>query len=300
MNPQGFQQEDLWCSLKRGYQRLSEASNSLPSSSSGVNCSGFPSITCINLIAINHNVSRSSQCLLVGTIKRRWFDFCSKDSYRMPINTAKYSRFFFLCNQPWDLSKGNHACRGSWLYLCSATFSSCLWRGAWSAVLPAVGWLWPDSDDGLSYWVTKLIPLVSTTKWCLKTFSSSYLQKIMEVKVHSKIKFLCQAFVCGLTQHKEHLVRRHYNVQPNSWCVLCSANTEKDLDHLFFTCPFATACWHKLGIQWNVSNNICNPVLVTMESSGLPFFMKVFVLLHESLFLRCMGNLKSSQIQDFR
>ena len=226
MNPQGFQQEHLWCSLKRGYQRLSEASNSLPSSSSGVNCWGFPSITCINLIAINHNVSRSSQCLLVGTIKRRWFDFCSKDSYRMPINTAKYSRFFFLCNQPWDLSKGNHACRGSWLYLCSATFSSCLWRGAWSAVLPAVGWLWPDSDDGLSYWVTKLIPLVSTTKWCLKTFSSSYVHKIMEVKVHSKIKFLCQAFVCGLTQHKENLVRRHYNVQPNSWCVLCSANTE--------------------------------------------------------------------------
>jgi len=81
-------------------KRLSEALNSLPSSSSGVNCSGFPSITCINLIAINHNVSRSSQCLLVGTIKRRWFDFCSKDSYLMPINTAKYSRFFSFAINP--------------------------------------------------------------------------------------------------------------------------------------------------------------------------------------------------------
>jgi len=211
----------------------------------------------------------------------------------MPINTAKYSSFFFLCNQPWDLSKGNHACRGSWLYLCSATFSSCLWRGAWSAVLPAVGWLWPDSNDGLSYWVTKLIPLVSTTKWCLKTFSSSYLQKIMEVKVHSKIKFLCQAFVCGLTQHKEHLVRRHYNVQPNSWCVLCSTQEVEDLNHLFFTCPFALSCWNKLSIQWDASLSIQECVLHMIGSTGLPCIMEIFVFTVWEIW-----NIRNSKIFD--
>jgi hypothetical protein len=44
------------------------------------------------------------------------------------------------------------------------------------------------------------------------------------------------------------LVRRNFNVQPNALCVLCNIGIEEDIDHLFFSCAFASASWEKLCI----------------------------------------------------
>ena len=74
------------------------------------------------------------------------------------------------------------------------------------------------------------------------------------------------------------LVRRHFNVQPNSFCVLCSTGSEEDLEHLFFTCAFARSCWNKIGLHWGAASTPDIRVLDMIAGSGIPFSMEIFVL----------------------
>ena len=85
------------------------------------------------------------------------------------------------------------------------------------------------------------------------------------------------ASLCGQTKHRNMLVRGHFHVQPNSFCVLCTTNTHEDLDHLFFNCPFAAACWQRLDFQWASIQNISERVLNLMVTTGIPFFMEIFI-----------------------
>lgn len=113
----------------------------------------------------------------------------------------------------------------------------------------------------------------------------------MEIRVYSKIKIHCLALVCESAQHKEYASQMALQcVQPNSLCVLYSTDSVKDLDHIFFTCPFASACWIKLGFQWDVSSNLCDRAL---ESTRLPFSMEIFVSATWKIW-----NLRSSKIFD--
>jgi hypothetical protein len=36
-------------------------------------------------------------------------------------------------------------------------------------------------------------------------------------------------------------------------CVLCNANVEETVEHLFFECSFSSWCWRLLDIDWNFS-----------------------------------------------
>lgn len=36
-------------------------------------------------------------------------------------------------------------------------------------------------------------------------------------------------------------------------CALCGLGLRETREHLFFSCPFTEACWHKLGFHWNYS-----------------------------------------------
>jgi hypothetical protein len=72
------------------------------------------------------------------------------------------------------------------------------------------------------------------------------------------------------------LLRRHYNVQPNAFCVLCERSIVEDIDHLFFDCDFAKVCWQKLGVTWQFDPDICNRELLSLQHSPLQFVMEVF------------------------
>ena len=61
-------------------------------------------------------------------------------------------------------------------------------------------------------------------------------------------------------------------------CVLSTTNLEEDLEHLFFSCPFATTCWQKLGFIWPSIADIKQRVLSLMDTMGLPFFMETFII----------------------
>jgi len=59
---------------------------------------------------------------------------------------------------------------------------------------------------------------------------------------------------------------------------MCHDQAIEDISHLFFDCPFALACWQKLGITWNNTNDTIARIVHGRASWGLPFFMEIFII----------------------
>jgi len=106
---------------------------------------------------------------------------------------------------------------------------------------------------------------------------SPIFKKIWKLKCTPRLKFFAWLLFVDRLNTRNMLVRGHFHVQPNSFCVLCTTNTHEDLDHLFFNCPFADACWQRLDFQWASIQNISERVLNLMVTTGIPFFMEIFI-----------------------
>ena len=107
---------------------------------------------------------------------------------------------------------------------------------------------------------------------------SPIFKRLWQSKCTPRLKFFAWLLLVDRLNTRNMLLRRHYNVHPNSWCVLCSTQEVEDLNHLFFTCPFALSCWNKLSIQWDASLSIQERVLHMIGSTGLPCIMEIFVI----------------------
>jgi len=72
----------------------------------------------------------------------------------------------------------------------------------------------------------------------------------------------------------------------NYYCVLCNSNSDESLEHLFISCPFASACWNLLNLhsfaQADPFANLINFKLQLKE-----FFMEVVILMCRSI---CVGK----------
>lgn len=101
---------------------------------------------------------------------------------------------------------------------------------------------------------------------------------IWKSKVTPRVKFFMWLIYMDRLNTKSMLVRRNFNVGPNSLCVLCGDNEEETIDHLFFQCSFARRCWDKLGISWVNDPVISRRVTRTKIRSTMPFFMEIFQL----------------------
>ena len=108
--------------------------------------------------------------------------------------------------------------------------------------------------------------------------SSPIFKKLWKSKCTPRLKFFAWLLFVDRLNTRSMLVRRNFNVQPNSLCVLYTTNLEEDLEHLFFSCPFATTCWQKLGFIWPSIADIKQCVLSLMDTMGLPFFMEIFII----------------------
>jgi extradiol dioxygenase family protein len=89
------------------------------------------------------------------------------------------------------------------------------------------------------------------------------------------------------------LQQRNFTVQSNLFSVLFQDQNEEDINHLFFYCPFALACWHKLSIHWHSSTCIHERNEVTKHETHLPFFMEIFIVAAWELW-----NLRNAKIFD--
>jgi len=101
---------------------------------------------------------------------------------------------------------------------------------------------------------------------------------VWKSKVTPRVKFFVWLILLDRLNTKNMLVRRHFNVQPNSLCVLCEDGIEETIDHLFFDCSFAKKCWDKLCINWVIDGAIHRRIERTRQVAGLPFFMEIFLL----------------------
>ncbi|KAG2650254.1 hypothetical protein PVAP13_1NG224419 [Panicum virgatum] len=54
--------------------------------------------------------------------------------------------------------------------------------------------------------------------------------------------------------------------------------TEEDIEHLFFSCPFATNCWLRLNIAWNLDLDLHQRVSQARNNFQHGFFMEVFLI----------------------
>jgi hypothetical protein len=101
---------------------------------------------------------------------------------------------------------------------------------------------------------------------------------IWKCKITPRIKFFAWLIILDRLNTRNMLVRRHFNVQPDSLCVLCADREEETIAHLFFQCDFAKACWDKIGIIWNLNDDLHNVIERTRQHAGLPLFMEIFMI----------------------
>lgn len=60
-------------------------------------------------------------------------------------------------------------------------------------------------------------------------------------------------------------------------CVLCNNGTEETSFHLCFECPFSTACWNTIPIQWNLSLPHLDMVIEARSNFGSNLFREICI-----------------------
>jgi len=63
----------------------------------------------------------------------------------------------------------------------------------------------------------------------------------------SRIKFFAWLVLVDRLNTKTMLTRRHLHVHDDDFCVMCETREEETIEHLFFTCPFASQCWASIN-----------------------------------------------------
>jgi hypothetical protein len=76
----------------------------------------------------------------------------------------------------------------------------------------------------------------------LKHICFTSFQGPMEMQMYPLTKFFMWLVLVDSLNTRSMLLRRHYNVQLDAFCVLCNNNVEEDIEHLLFLYPFATSC----------------------------------------------------------
>jgi hypothetical protein len=93
-----------------------------------------------------------------------------------------------------------------------------------------------------------------------------------------RVKFFAWLFLFDRLNTKAMLRRRHFNTQDDLYCVLCNANIEEDIEHLFFSCPFAQQCWSTLSFSWDTTLPLQERFLKEKKAQGLSFFMEAALI----------------------
>ena len=101
---------------------------------------------------------------------------------------------------------------------------------------------------------------------------------LWQSKSTPRIKFFAWLLFVDRLNTRSMLLGRNFHVQPTAFCVLCNLDVLEDIDHLFFSCPFAVSCWNKLGIQWNLQLDTNDRVLQAAQLFHTVFFMDFFIM----------------------
>jgi hypothetical protein len=97
---------------------------------------------------------------------------------------------------------------------------------------------------------------------------------IWKSKCTPRVKFFVWLLLVDRLNTKEMLQRRHINIEDDVDCVLCDSGAPETIDHLFFTCPFAQACWASIQLNWDDSLQLPDRLIRGKETHQLPFVME--------------------------
>lgn len=132
--------------------------------------------------------------------------------------------------------------------------------------------------------------------------STYYAFYFKEVQVHEafrwlwkskcipKIKVFGWLLLSDRLNTRNMLKRRHYNVGDDLDCLLCEAQVEETVEHLFFHCAFSKECWQILGISWTTHDHRLQLLNQAREIWRKPMFMDVFLVAAWSLWKERNNN----------
>lgn len=81
----------------------------------------------------------------------------------------------------------------------------------------------------------------------------------------------------GYRLNTRNLLRRKDMELEDYNCVLCNTDREETSFHLFFECPFSTACWNTIPINSNTSMQPLDMVIDAKTAFGSPKFREIFI-----------------------
>jgi hypothetical protein len=96
------------------------------------------------------------------------------------------------------------------------------------------------------------------------------LDSIWKSKSLPKLRVFSWLLIRDRLNTKDLMSRKNWLIDGGSDCVLCSQHVVGTRYHMFFTCPFALACWNCIGITWDCSKPISARSLFTS-----PCFMEI-------------------------
>lgn len=134
--------------------------------------------------------------------------------------------------------------------------------------------------------------------WCSQLFSSSKTYKHLTgtALIHPAYSLIWKSTV----QHKHKtffwlllkdrlstrgLLRRRNMDLPSYNCVLCAADIEENMHHLFLQCPFAQQCWSLLHLHISDPTDLHSSLDSLNAQLHVPFFMDIVVLLSWSIWM---------------
>ena len=147
---------------------------------------------------------------------------------------------------------------------------------------------WSFIWDNDKYSSKKLYTLAFSTMHAPITFSWMW-----KSQCTLRIKVFAWLLLVDRLNTRVMLRRRNFNIQTGIECVLYDTGIDEDVNHLLFACPFATRCWQKLQIHWDLSLDTHLKIIQAKETSQLPFF-------HGHLSDRSLGNLEATKCSDLR
>jgi hypothetical protein len=93
-----------------------------------------------------------------------------------------------------------------------------------------------------------------------------------------RIKFFVWLVLVDRLNTKTMLTRRHLAVHDDDLCVMCETREEETIEHLFFTCPFASQCWATLNFVWDHSLNLQDRFIQARQAHGHSFFTEASMI----------------------
>jgi hypothetical protein len=99
----------------------------------------------------------------------------------------------------------------------------------------------------------------------------------MEITLSKKLRVFAWLLLMDRLNTKDLMQRKNWTIDDGVHCVLCGTHVTESRDHLFFSCPYAAACWTKIRISWDPSIPLSQRIQRAKRLFTGQCFMQIFI-----------------------